>query len=1193
MPKIRDLIEFEEIKDVIDIDEDLKTTDNKKNIIRDYIISDGLKAHIKSIINNLSRPNHKSIQIIGGYGSGKSHLLAWLVSLLENTELAEEIQDPDIKNEALSKINRKFAVVQFELQPGEASLSEFFFDRIQLQLDEKHGIQIPDYNQKKAPDYKKDIEDILKRIQNKKKMGLIVIIDEISDFLKQKSRQQINKDIQFLRILGQVSQAIDFMMIGSMQENVFSNPKYIDEAESFGRVSQRFDIVTITREDIEKVISNRVLKKTLAQKKELDDLLTDYKKSFPPVNTDPDQYINLFPIHPFVIRIFNELPYFEKRGAIQFAMERVKKILDCEFPRFITYDDVFNEINAKHNIRHLDEVIPIIQAVETLESKIYQIDSDKQEDAKKLIKALGILKLYGKTNNNGAIPEELANQLLITSKTIKSSDRILQILNKIRQQTDGQFITKTNDNYFYLNLQQTIDYDEVIKRKMNNLPDGSEETELLKILKYNDLIETSDPQTNTRVFLDTAVWQDKKSFRLGNFIFDDNSDQVKKGDLDFNLIIISPYKTSKFSSSKNTALLPIPYTEEIDEILKKLSAINLYIFEKYAKTVMEKKYNELRRKAKETILASLLESELEIDQNKKRVSLILAEEPENINEFFYYLKKRLFNDYFTSKYNKYPKFLNQISYDNIKGEVENTLKELFNKGEYKLTSNAKSILSAMELIDVKGNLDIENSILSKIILESIKDKKNAKIEDIIDKLKKEPFGLNKEIVYLLISILTYSGHINLVKRGGGTITSSDLQIILRSGLDAFKDIIYANIDSDFPIQEVTKLFSALDLDTSSIRNTKDRTRAVQQFFTRAKDINDTIIYIKNRLNDLSVDPLFLDTSLLSNKITGFPIDKFLKVRTVNDFKNTIYNNNEISSIEEKYSIITNIKDLLEDNTIYKDYRYMSESIKFLNDHQSYFTDIEPLKTLSQDIKEITSDISKLLDPEQRRILKGKLQQYKRKYIQVYTQSHSINVGKSIKWNDLEKLNQCSELLRLRDMKAIKIINPMELNKLDDKILSLINTKCTKLQDLHMEDNYKCRFCNFPEHLKSKNINSEIKDLKNSLEGISDEWTRTILDNIESFKDNINLLNQEERSTIEDIIKYKELPSTIHQKLIDALNSLFSELKEIQITPSEIVKFIFSDSKVLDYNTFSKKLDEYKDLLCNTDINNIRIKIKED
>jgi len=302
MPKVNELLEFEEIKEVIDIDIDLDTEESKKNIVKDYIISERLKEYLINLAENLARPKHKSIIIIGGYGSGKSHLLGWIVSLLESKDLIQNISHKDVLNKFKEELNRNFAVVQFELQPGASALSDYFFDRIQIQLEKKYNIEIQEIDTSKPVDYKKEIEDIVSEVKKKdQKMGLVVLIDEISDFLKQKTKHQINRDIQFLRILGQVSPSLDFLFIGSMQENVFSSPKYIDEAEGFGRVHERFEIITISREDIERVISKRVLKKTLTQRNEIDNLLSDYKKEFLQINSDPEKLIILFQYTPMLL----------------------------------------------------------------------------------------------------------------------------------------------------------------------------------------------------------------------------------------------------------------------------------------------------------------------------------------------------------------------------------------------------------------------------------------------------------------------------------------------------------------------------------------------------------------------------------------------------------------------------------------------------------------------------------------------------------------------------------------------------------------------------------------------------------------------------------------------------------------------------------------------------------------------------
>jgi len=1206
MSKIKDLIQFEQIKDVIDIDSDIESADDKKNIVKDYIISENLRNHILDMVENIAKPKHKSFQIIGGYGSGKSHLLAWYVSLLENKELFSDIKDEQVKSRFKECITRNFAVVQFELQPGEASLSDFFFFRVKQQLKEKHGIELPPFEKSELRDFKKDIKIIVETVKKEDPtMGLVVVIDEISDFIKQKEYHAIHRDMQFLRILGQVSQDIDFLFIGSMQENVFSNPKYINEADSIERVEARFHQITISREDIKTVISKRLLKKNAKQYEEVEDLLSDYKRMFPLINSDPDKYIELFPVHPKVIDVFSELPYFEKRGVIQFTMARVKKILDHEFPVFITYDNVYDEINERHAVRNLDDVRPIIEIVNTLDSKIDLLDKNKRDDARKIIKTLAVLRLQGKTANNGATPEELANLLLITSETIKNTDRIVVILDKLREVTSGQFIAKTENNYFYLNPEQSIDYDEVVKRKMKTLPKDIQNEELFKIIKYTDLIDAEFAESYIRSFKDSCPWIDKKSFRLGNFIFDDGSDQVKSDNLDFNLIVQSPYVSStKMNSTKNTAILSIPYSDELDDSLRYLAATKFLINENYVKSVMMKKQNAGKDIARREILKKLIETEVEIDGTKKKVKSVISKEPDNIDEFFHHLKENLFNDFFSSTYPKYPKFLNQISYENIKGEVESAINELLSKGERNLFSNAKNLLSSLDLVDVEGNIDTTNSLYVKVIVDKLKENsgKNVKIEELVEKLQQPPFGLNIEIIYLILVALTYNGEINLRKRGGGTITSSDLKDVFNIGLSAFRDIPYATLETEFPIDAVIKLFRALNLNQGYVRNIKDRTKAVQEFHAKALEIKERLDAISRKIQAMSSKP---DTRLsideLSEKVKeldDIPIDDFLKVKTVNDFKKIEYNDEQITSIEKNLELMDNCYGFIQDydEFIEKEYSYLLRSMQWLDDHPTIFQDSDkaPLNEIRVDINPLVLELSNLLDAEKRRMLKGKFQQFKRKYIDLYYHVHTKTIGEGVHWDLLENVTRSKELKRLRDMKGIRCINSLHLKKLDDTVLALSNARCTNLTEDHLKDSPFCTWCRFPETLKDiSDINKEISTIQKSLQDIQTEWTKTIIDEIKAYDDNIKLLSPPEKKIVEKILSEKKLPMDISQEVITALNSLFSELSEVEISPKAVLDFIFSDSSVLDFDTFSKKLDEYKEkILESGDKKNIRIKRQE-
>lgn len=1210
MAKIKDLVTFQEIKDVIDIDSDVDTIEAKKNIVSEYIISEGLKGHLIDIAKNLSKPTHKSIQVIGGYGAGKSHMLAWLVSLLENHELVSEIRDPEVKSEYEKALNRNFAVVQFELQPGASSLIDYFFDRVEQQLEEKHGIRIPKIDTTKPRDYKTEIKTIVEKVkENDPTFGFVVIIDEISDFLKQKSQTQKETDNQFLRILGQVSQSTDFLFIGSMQETVFSSEKYIDDSESFGRVSERFEVITFSREDIKSVISKRVLKKTLSQYAEIDKLLTEYKQTFPPINSNPDEYIEIFPIHPYVIKLFTELHYFQKRGVIQFTMERVRDILDKEFPVFITYDNVFDEINSKHTLRNLDEVRPVIEVIDTLHTKIDLVDERFREDARKIVKALAVLNLYGiATNNatNGATPEELANQLLITSSSkLKNTDRIIIILDQIREVTNGQFIGKSENNYYYLSLEGGPDYDVVIDRKAKNLPDGVVDEELLNLIRYTDLIDVEDAESYTRIFTDSCEWADKKSFRLGHFILDDGTEYVKKGDLDFNLVVRSPYNSSpKISSSKDTAILHLQYDEEMDALLKNLAATHILIKENYSRGVMQRKRAKFVATTKEKVLDTFLNSEIDIDGNKKRIKSVISRQPDTIDEFFHNIKGDLFNEQFSTEYPKYPKFLNRISYDNIKGEVDSTLSELIQKGEKNLFSSAKNILSALNLIDIDGNIDITTSIYAKVILDELEKNKgkNVKIDDLVNKLAAKPFGMDKEMILLIISVLTYNGMLILKKKGGGIVVASDLRDVLKKGVGEYRDIPYATLETEFPVEAASRLFRALELNPGLVSNSKDRTKAVQEFRTKALEIKENLGKIEREIQDISTrqNPI-INTEKISEKVKELeqiPIEDFLKVKTVSDFKKVEYDEQTVKQIFTSLELMASIIGFTKDynDRIKRDYSYMETAISWMEENPTFFPETyrNPLIEIRTNCKPLILETRNVLDAEKRRMLKGKLDQFKRNYSALYYKKHTQVIGEGIDWDQLAAITRSNDLRKMRDMAAIKVVNTLNMKRIDERILSIGKAKCTNLLEEHLKDNPYCTWCNFPKNLKGiENINEEITRIDREIQHTLGEWTKLILEEIDSYRDNISLLSNEQQQLIQKTIEDRKLPSEIFQELITALNNLFSELTEIEISPNEIINYVFSESSVLDYEAFSKKLDGYKEeMLSQGDKKNLRIMRQE-
>ncbi|NMD01397.1 MAG: hypothetical protein GYA62_16975 [Bacteroidales bacterium] len=1200
MPKINDLISFEKVKEVIDID----LIKDKKSMVEKYVISEALEDHLTGFFKDLSSSKHKSLQIIGGYGSGKSHLLAFIISLLQDKNLSESIQNQKVKNE-FEKIKREFVVIHRELQPNDVDLSAYFYDNLETQLDENYGIKI-NVKLDGIVDHKRILLDILEKIKkDNPTRGLVVVIDEISDFLKQKSKEKINRDMQFLRILGQVSNESDFMFVGAMQEHIFSNPKYVDEAESFGKVSERFHLLTISREDIKKVISKRVLDKSTKQRLELDKHFSGYVKYFPTIQNNIEDYINMFPLHPYVIQIFSELPYFEKRGVIQFTIQEVEKILDKSFPEescIITYDKIYDEMSGKHTVKHLENVSPIISAVGTLESKIDLLEKKHQSTARRIIKALAVLKLYGKSTNNGATLEELANTLLLlpNNKVMSAIDEISIVLKKLGEVSDGQFINKSKEGYYYLDLNVSIDFDQVIDKKTSNLPENAMDDEIIQILKEHLSLE--EDKENGR-FNDTCTWKETRSFREGSFIYENGKNAKNDVNKDYQIVFVSPlFHKCRYKPSENVVIITSKLSDEAIAKLKRLAAAKVLINDNYNRSVIEKKYINIKKEFIDLLMKSYLENgNVEFNDKKKSVKQIISREFKNFDELFSEIKPQALSDYFNKAYPNHPKFNCTITRDNISGEFSSALKLIFAKETTgALFSNSKSILNALGLIDETGNLSTVKSDVAQKILEKAKKSagQNIDIKDIIDEFAAKPFGYDALMTQFILTIMTYNGEISMKVQGGKVVSSSDVENHFSNGISAFQALKYIALESEINLQPIINLFTIIGLNAAEVRNIGKRINAVQSFRSKYLEIKEIYDTITNKLNTISFSETgTIDIDGLKKKheiLSSIPFDDFEKVKAPSDFKKISYSDDVLKNVKAAFEMLQKLHYFYSEysSRLQKEIEYTKEVNKIIEKHCDIFQ-IERIKDMITDSFKILSSADSLVDNSQLNPLFGKLQQIKKNYITAYYHSHENFVGNKVDWKSLLDTFESKNFYNLKILKNVSILNKSRLNKIESEMVAIKSLQCSGFNPDVLENKALCPRCNFPASTIEYGIKNKITAIEAEIEEIHKNFENTILTELNNYKDNLKYLSAPEKKLIEGIIKNSSLPEQIDEKLIIALNNLFSELESVTVNLDEMVQTIFSDSQLVDYPTFEKKINEFKQrLVAGKDLAKIRLKLGE-
>jgi len=709
------LFDFQLIKDVVDIDADLDASDKRVELVASYVISDSLENQIIEFFNNLEHPKHKANTVIGNYGSGKSHLIGFLISLVEDPGLAASLNNDRIKH-AVEKLSRKFFSVQFELQAGQVSLKQWFYGKIRQQLKEKYEIDIRVFNPQNDFDDKENIKEILADIKKKDpSIGLLVVIDEISDFLSSKQQQDMKADLQFLRVIGQVCQDQDL-----------------------GRIGERFQNIIIHKEDIKKVIANRIVAKNKEQRHNLETKLAPYTEKITDVASHLDDYVDLFPLTPFLLELFDDLPYFEKRGVIQFAMSEIKYLLNEDFPYFITFEKIYDVLENNPNKKNLEEIYKITQVMKILTQKINLLEKKFQEDALKVVKGLAVYSLWNQ-KEKGATAQELANNLMLLpqKQLYTAADNISLIIKKILDVTDGEYIKATKDEtsgqqFFHFVTEGGVDPEQKIQQKAASVSNSQVEFELMAQLA--DMLELERLNGQTDIFQDECEWPSVKSFRTGYVVFvKEKSHFVQLPPRDYAVVFLSPFVKNfkeSFAVNQLTIKFQLDQVENV-EILKEIIAIKELRDANFQKMLMAKKLeqriNGYRQGATDVTglkyrLRKILVNSSECHLNGEKVSIktALGRELNSVPEIIDKLKTSLFDKLFNKAYPLHPKYSIQLSASNIVSSLSQIGSDL-SKGNFtNLSRSTVMFLQNINLLDSQEYPDVSNSKIMARLLDVLK-----------------------------------------------------------------------------------------------------------------------------------------------------------------------------------------------------------------------------------------------------------------------------------------------------------------------------------------------------------------------------------------------------------------------------------------------------------------------------------------
>lgn len=539
--KYSELIQFDPIDEIIKFDK-LSNEDYRTKLVKDFVCS---KAYEERIIPQIcakldlaSSTETKGIQIVGNYGTGKSHLMSLFTIIAEDANYLQYLKNEQAKT-WLQTIAGKYKVYRFEL-----GNTQELWDIVTYKMDialESWGVDYRISDDQTPASYSEKLEKMLAAFEEKyPDKGFMLVIDEMLSYLKGRSQpDKINRDLAVLQALGQMSDRTRFRMVFGVQELIYRSPEFQFAREMLNRVNERYTDLTIQKEDVQFIVQQRLLQKDEHQKASIRRHLSQFTTMFPHLSNNLETYVNLYPVHPSYFENFSLIRIGKsQREVLKTLSHKFEQIINDEVPTdqpgLICYDsywqDMLNnvDLNADPDVRRVNDITTLTS--QKIEENFTRGLAPKKALAHRIVSAAAIKILQADLSHaNGVTAEALANDLCHVDATCENYDELVDlaftnVLNKIVSATIGQYFEKGNNNEYHLRIEGGVNYEQKVKDYASQMSDSQKDEYFFSFLAQVLPVDGDTYRTNFHIWEHAIEWRTHCCYRKG-YIFMGNPNE--------------------------------------------------------------------------------------------------------------------------------------------------------------------------------------------------------------------------------------------------------------------------------------------------------------------------------------------------------------------------------------------------------------------------------------------------------------------------------------------------------------------------------------------------------------------------------------------------------------------------------------------------------------------------------------------
>lgn len=1218
----KELIQFEPITTVVKL-VNAGQQSVAENLVKTFVFSKKMQEDLREvIIKNLlteSIYETKGIQVVGSYGTGKSHLMSLVSAIAENADLVKYIQHEDLKKD-FNEIAGKYNVLRFEIGTDKP-LKDIVFAQVERHLH-KCGVDYKFDNDSNFS-WKELVQQMMAEFEVKfPSQHFLVVIDELLEYLKGRKPSELHNDLMLLRQLGEACDNSRFKLMFGVQELLYRSPEFQFQADMLNKIEDRYADLIITKEDVSYVVKERLLKKDVHQKAKIRAHLLKFAHLFEGINTNLNDFIDLFPVHPNYVSYFEKIKHGKsQREILKVLSVKFEGILAKEVPTdnpgLITYDTYWPDLANNPAMLAIPDIRAVRDKVDIIIGRVGNhftgARANRRAIAQSISQALAIRILCDDLDKrNGASAHSLKEDLCVTIPSIDEAELLLDAISSTAKQlvtaTAGQYVAQdpiSADFYIRteggINIPQLIrDYaDEVIKKDVDQA-----DQYYFDLLQYILEIQQDSYRSGFKIWEHSLEWIDKKSFRLGYIFFGNPNERSTTEPIQQYYIFFCPLFNT------------IDRNDEADEVYFDVAGLS----DEFKDTICLYGAAKAKHVSASTDQKQLFSNQIEHYQRKAialfdkeytdQTKVIYKGDSKSLKSYpllgegstkemiFRSVAAKVLNKTFNEKYPHYPAFtdlLQPLTKDNFEGRIKAALKKVTAASQP--NRDGEAILSGLGLWS--GHTIIsDNSKYAESIKKKMKEAGDGAVlnrSEIIwahyapaNLWYSVDFNIDYQLEFIVLAALAYKGDIEVNWSGSKSLSATNIETVLTLADEDYFTFQHIKQPQGIPVKHLKALFSCLGLPdyTSELEKPETISKIITEAKTKAEKVVKTRAAISQGLKCRNV-PLLSEeeTERMKTELEelGIMLDSIQSYNSYGKLKAFKFKDDELGQTFKAWpycELVDRLKEKAEKFEKLVGYLYTAKSY-VVQEEKPLFDDmnaaIDSLPSVVSSSKD--SDIKKY-----EALLNSLIDSYADYYLGQYTRSRLSSQDGLAKERILS-----GESKRICDIiKDSELINATEYQNWLSNITSLREAAGSLTKSSVIEEPYH----DFNPREYYGKPSYAIRQLEEQLDSILEKWTTAMRSVFRdpSVQENMDILTPADKQLVEGFRSgATELTAENAPRLRNLIAQFARGIDKVEITMEDIHKQL---NKPLTPEEAIDTLTAYINTLClGKERNKVRIIIK--